>query len=244
MDSIIKLETDTLKVCTDRLSLIDDPTTYPRLLKDSDFSFMKRDIKFDFDSIWEREDKASPTSIAFCPGIINLIKMGVVFPSWVDFLIKVTPDGEFEWKTPDEYFQVHTHGVRGEGQFNGFKKNYVNIKFINPWLFNGNFKSKASPFLFMDPWLHEEERWQVAQGVQTPWFGQQININIFIEIPKNETKKIFIRKGTPLCYIIPLQGLWDKVQIDKQEVIDPTFTGHFSRSSFTNWKNFLIRRKK
>ncbi len=244
MASVVKLKTDTLKICTDRLNLLEDDTSHPHLLKNSHFSFMKKDIKFDFDSVWEREEKEETTSIAFCPGIINLIKLGVVIPSWADFLIKVSPDGNFEWRSPDNHFQVHSHGVRGEGQFNGFKKDYVNLKFINPWVFNGDLYSKPAPFIFMHPWLHEEERWEVAEGVQTPWHGQQININIFIKIPEKETKKIFIRQGTPLCYLIPLQGLWDKVEISNKEEIDPSFTAHFSRLSFSNWKRFLIRGEK
>lgn len=238
----INLETETLKFCTDRLSLLDDISTHPYLLKDEKLSFMKKDIKFDFDSIWDREEKGLFTSIAFCPGVINLMRLGTVIPAWSDFLIKIHPDGKFEWKSPDGAYQIHSHGVRGEGQFNGFKKDYVNLKFISPWLFYGNFKEKATPFFFMQPWLHEEERWEVAQGVQTPFFGQTPNVNVLIKIPEKETKKIFIRQGTPLCYILPFGKFWNKIELYREEVIDPS--SQFSRLSFTNWKRFLIRGKR
>ena len=236
---MVSVETEILKFCTEKQSLLEDRSIYPYLLKEEKLSFMKKNLKFDFDSIWDREVKNLPSSIAFCPGIINLMKMAVVIPAWCDFLIKVTPEGEFEWRTPDSTFEIHSHGQRGEGQFNGFKKEYVNLKFINPWMFFGNPQEQAQPFFFMQPWLHEEERWEVAQGVQTPWYGMEPNINVLIKIPKNETSKIFIKKGEPLCYILPFQKLWSKV-----EVHDHQQYHNFNRLSFSNWKRFLVRGKK
>ena len=212
--------------------LMGEEKSQPKMLKDCDFPFMKSRPKFSKDAIWERVTNNQFTDISVCSGILNLMKVAVVIPSWSDFVIKLYPDGEWEWYSPLQDFCIESHGSDGVGQFNGFKKGYINLKFINPWRYAGK---NTMAFFLMQPWLHEETRFEVVEGMGVSKYSTELNINVFFKIPKKE-KLVYIKEGEPLAYYIPYMS-----EIREVELINKDLGEFAGRNSFTNWAKYLVR---
>lgn len=221
-----------LSLATSLPILLAEEKSHPKLLKDCNFPFMKNKPKFKAQAIWDRVKKEEFTDISVCSGIINLINVGVVIPAWCDYIIKIGPDGTYEWVSPLPEFFIESHGGDGTGQFNGFKKGYLNIKFMNPWR---NASKEPISFLLMQPWLHEETRFEVAEAIGISKYGTEININVFFKIPKKE-ETIYIKEGEPLAYLIPYDARINKIELECKDL--GIFAG---RNSFINWTKFLLR---
>lgn len=221
-----------LKLATDMPLLLGEELSQPKMLSECDFPFMRDRPKFSKKAIWERVQKGDFTDLSVCSGIINLMRTAIVIPAWCDYIIHINSDGDWRWNTPTSAFAAETHGQDGEGQFKGFKKGYINLKLINPWKYAG---VAPMSYFFMHPWLHEETRFEVAEGMGMSKFGTDLNINLFFKIPEEGERLIYIKEGEPLAYFVPYMDRVRKVQLEYMP-----FGISAGRNSFTNWSKFLV----
>lgn len=226
------MKSNNLVLATEVSLLLGEEKTHPKMLKDCDFLFMKNKPKFTKEAIWNRIKNNEFTDISVCSGLLNLMKVAVAIPAWSDYMIKLSPNGDWEWYTPNSEFAIESHGADGKGQFNGFKKGYINLKFINPWRYAGK---NVTSFFLMQPWLHEETRFEVAQGMGMSKYSDEININVFFKIPKKE-KIIYIKQGEILAYYVPYMS-----KIKQIDLLHKSLKEGSGRNSFINWTRYLVR---
>ena len=142
---------------------------------------------------------AMPT-VKRCPGFIDFFKLGYVIPAWTDLHLEITETGATP-KTPGNAFECDYHGGH---QFADYlpehMKQKVKLAFkLNcPW----RVKTRKGIKLLVLPMLHHyNPDFYVAGGLIDSYLFHEINpVMIF---PK--TGEFFIKRGTPIAMLIPIQ---------------------------------------
>lgn len=165
-----------------------------------------------------KQDTATPEqltkrylSVSRCPGIRGLMQRGFVVKSWHDFTITTNGDQEtMRWNTPDELLTqivgappITLHPKEGLADFFGESwpaaRHKVVIKCSLPWRFA---LPKGYVFLMLPVPYADDTRFESAQGILDPEHSDELNIQLFWNVP---TGTELVRKGTPLCYLVPIE---------------------------------------
>lgn len=144
---------------------------------------------------WDKE--YSHRTVKSCPGIVNVLKIGMVIPLWTDIALQWNED---RWKyiASDKITIMHNHDMV---QTPGFYPNHWHTKISSPWLIETPVKLmvtqptylRPEPFPFITPYGIIEPIKNLAGS----------NIFLFLE-KKKETTRFMLKVGMPLLHIIPI----------------------------------------
>lgn len=147
------------------------------------------------------------STIKHCPAIQDIFSTGLIYKSWTDFRILVSPDGIVESSQADEKI----HGVPDGGgsshpyiQRAGLFKNHAHFKISTPIFFKTNTYRKFlwKGAYWFNPYLVENNI-HIVPGIIDFKTQSGTNINMFVPI-KDEPYEIRIDFGDPLVHLIPL----------------------------------------
>ena len=135
-----------------------------------------------------------------CPAINNILTNSYLIKSPTDIIITVTNDEGFLYNSPEDIISVSTHSTdqfhtEGSDLFNS----KMNLKFQLPI----NIKTDNVPWVFMQPMYHNNIWFDVATGVIDGKYtkGQQLNVNVLVDIPEGEPVTYEIKAGEVLAYM-------------------------------------------
>lgn len=158
-----------------------------------------------------------------CPSFLSMIKECIVMRIPCDCYIALYPDSSWEWRTPTPMIRISEHT---KPQHSPFMKNHSVLKFQLDWYCRENAR-----FTYLHPHLHEEKRWEVNTGILDTRLNNDLgNVIVFFEVPRQE-KMVYIRRGTPLCYLLPLREKSENHKINYE------YQDSFSKPG-TSWTNF------
>jgi hypothetical protein len=149
-------------------------------------------------------------TVSRCPGIRSLMQRGFVVKSWHDFTITTNGDQEsMQWNTPDRMLEqivgappIVLHEKGNLADFYGdawpATRHKTIVKCHMPWRFT---LPKGYVFLMLPVPYADDPRFESASGVLDPEFSNELNIQLYWNVLEGTE---FIRKGTPLCYLVPI----------------------------------------
>jgi len=148
------------------------------------------------------------SSMKQCPAINEILKTGVIFPSWCELYFKVGEFGEIEQRV----FPEHTALIPHDAQDWLFHKpEYSHVKVGSPWLIR---ETSGVDFMWIKPDWHTTDPlayWGVPGIVEYKYQHAVLN-NIMV---KNGSE-IKINAGDPWLQLIPLSDA--EIEIDCQVV--------------------------
>jgi hypothetical protein len=135
-----------------------------------------------------------------CPGFIDFFKLGYVLPAWCDFHLEITEDGATP-KTPGDAFSVTYHAPH---QFSDYLPEHIKQKVklafkpACPWTVHTR---KGIKLLELPLIHHYNPDFYATGGLLDTYLFHEINpVLIF-----TKTGEFFIKRGTPLAMLIPIQ---------------------------------------
>lgn len=142
-----------------------------------------------------------------CPAIMDVLTNSFLIKSPSNIIITIDPEGRFLWHSSDrsenerEVIDIVSHG---EKQFrtygdNDIFKDKLNIKFNFPI-----YIKSTAPFIWLPPTYHNPDSiFKVFPGaLNKKWNSvNQLNLNTYINIPKNQTETYHIKKGDVMGYL-------------------------------------------
>ena len=147
-------------------------------------------------------------TVRMCPSFVDVFKEGYVIPAPCDIYLKVLPNGEWQWQTPDEEYRLDIHE---EEQFLNHLNGVSNIKkvfkLISPWvaITPKGWSVRQIPMIY-----NFNPNWQVAYGILNTDVEHELNQQIFFTSDNNE---VLIKRGEPLNYLVPFKRN-DKLKIE------------------------------
>ena len=184
------------------------------------------------------------STVKRCPSFIDFFKKGYVVNMWCDLYlnIKKTTKGnvKFEWRTPDEQFEFHTHP---NNQFIDHIPKHIRektlfvLKPVCPW----NVKTEKGYSLYQFPMYYSYNPiFEVLPGIVNSDIYYSINQQMCI----TQEGEYIIEKGTPLAAYIPFKR--EKFELEMKMIDDTlkhklTVEKRFIKSKF---KNRFINYKK
>lgn len=133
-----------------------------------------------------------------CHGISSILHRGFIMPMWEDISIGIYPDGTYTVATTGGSLQVDRHDNR---QAPEEYADYIFLKIPSPWFMRGN-----ADLLFLPTTYHNGFDPELFRpyGVTPIKYVESSNF-FFAAKVKDEPYEVFIKAGTPLWHIIPLQ---------------------------------------
>ena len=131
-----------------------------------------------------------------CPAINDILKTGIIFPSWCELHAKVDVGGNKDVHLVPNYVQIAEHDER---DFTQHKPEMAHIKVTSPWAI---VEKTGVKFIWMKPDWHQQkplEYWTVP-GIVDFKYQHASLLNMFV--PYNT--KLQINTGTPWLQLIPL----------------------------------------
>ena len=131
-----------------------------------------------------------------CPAINDILKTGIIFPSWCELHAKVDVGGNKDVHLVPNYVQIAEHDER---DFTQHKPEMAHIKVTSPWAI---VEKTGVKFIWMKPDWHQDkplEYWTVP-GIVDFKYQHASLLNMFV--PYNT--KLQINTGTPWLQLIPL----------------------------------------
>ena len=131
-----------------------------------------------------------------CPAINDILKTGIIFPSWCELHDKVDMGGNKNIHIVPDHIQVAEHDNR---DFTHHKPEMAHIKLTSPWAI---VEKTGVKFVWMKPEWHQQkplEYWTVPGIVDCKY--QHVSL-LNMVIPYNT--KLQIDVGTPWLQLIPL----------------------------------------
>lgn len=152
--------------------------------------------------------KLIPTSrtVRTCPSFMDVFKDGYVLPSPCDIWFKIGDNGDaWEWQTSTDVFRTKNYQLIDEHHDGQFIEHLPNkeikkvFKIHYPWFFIApkGYSIRQMPMMY-----HYDKDWFVPYGIIKNDMYAEINPQICIT---SYNKEILIKKGSPLCYIIPFK---------------------------------------
>jgi hypothetical protein len=150
-------------------------------------------------------------SVSRCPGMREIMQRGFVVRTWHDFTIKTNGDGHsMSWVTPDEQLKSV---VGGDPLVLHNKENFADyfgadwpphycktiIKIQTPWRFS---LPKGYVFMVIPVPFNEDTRLESVTGILDPEHSTELNLQIYWKVLCGTE---LVRRGTPLCYLIPVK---------------------------------------
>lgn len=146
-------------------------------------------------------------TVKACPSFTDVFKLGYVFVAPCDIWLKIHDNGEPEWRTPHKTFSMDIHP---KAQFVDYLKN-TNIRYV--FKFESPFRvitPKGYSVIQLPMMYHFNPEWYVPYGIIDTDVHHEINQQIFI----TTDDEVFIKKGTPLNYLIPYKRETLKLSIE------------------------------
>ena len=131
-----------------------------------------------------------------CPAINDILKTGIIFPSWCELHAKVDMGGNKNIHIDPDHIQVSQHDER---DFTQHKPEMAHLKVTSPWAI---VEKTGVKFMWMKPEWHQQkplEYWTVPGIIDFKYQHSSLR-NMFI--PYNT--KLQIDVGTPWLQLIPL----------------------------------------
>ncbi len=146
-------------------------------------------------------------TVKTCPSFVDVFKEGYVIKAPMDYLFKVTDDGEWMWKTPYYYENEFAENVQVEihtdEQYIDFLPKSSNIKQIFKMVLPLNVHVPRGYSIRQIPMPFDfNPDWHVTYGVMRADRILQVNLQLNFTSDKEE---ILIKKGEPLCVYIPFK---------------------------------------
>ena len=136
------------------------------------------------------------SSMKQCPAINEILKQGVIIPSWCELHLECGPNGQLNQRVFPEHTALLPHD---EQDWNFHKPGYAHVKVGSPWLMK---EETGVQFMWIKPeWHHKDPLayWGVPGIIEYKYQHALLN-NIMI--PFNSRVKI--NTGDPWLQIIPL----------------------------------------
>ena len=134
-----------------------------------------------------------------CPAVNDIIQNAYLLKSPVSILITINQDGSYIYNSSDDLIQITSHSnEQFKSKSYDIFKDKINIKFSFPI----RIKSE-SDWMFIQPMYHNDMWFDVAVGnIQGKYKNaQQLNLNTFVDIPKNGSVTYEIKPGDVLAYV-------------------------------------------
>lgn len=151
-------------------------------------------------------------TIRRCPAFSLLFRRAIVIPSWTDIAVTYYADGNLLAQVPDGAI-IHTHSnEQHPGAFEGCD----NLKVSDYWRLEG---TKGLDIMIV-PVMPPNPDWEAAMGVWEPYAErrQSCNINLWLKKPPiGQEREFMIRRGEPLCYIVPLSDTLPDVTVKVEQ---------------------------
>lgn len=189
--------------------------------KEFKFEWLKQSGQQFKKNVDNRNVGESISSTAKCPGIHSIIKTGYILPSWFDFSIKTYADpNRFEYFIPQNiqnYLDERNYKKQLISWFDSSNpaiaipshENYLQtlIKIIMPWAVSipKGYKLLIQPIPYPDT-----TDFSSTIGVLTS--GEFYEIHPILRW-HSLNKEVFVKAGTPLCQLIPMQDKEIEVEI-------------------------------
>ena len=181
------------------------------------------------------EKGTTGSTIKSCPGILDLLKISYVVKLPCDFILEIDKldgpgDPDWRWRAPDALLNVEGHS---RNQYSSSEeqifKNETNIKFKFPVHLTSK---KKLTFMVNSPDYHNEVPFKVMPGVMkiNANIALPLNINVMFPIPRQEAVSYFFKAGTPIAYLISLNGYRPELHPTKIPEVD----GRKMRYKFQN----------
>jgi hypothetical protein len=138
-----------------------------------------------------------------CSGILNLFNKTYLVKAPADIVITIDSDENYRWNTAaDELVTIAVHNKKqfwSEG--NDLFANKVCFKIILKIRLSTN----GFGYMLTEPYYHNTLGLSFALGYVSDVYAQseELNIFMFLDVPKEGTKTVTIPKGTTLQYLIP-----------------------------------------
>lgn len=175
-----------------------------------------------------------------CPSFVDVFKQGYVFVAPCDWWFGVDEYGDMWWKSANEKFYLESHHPN---QFQALvPESGVKIvyKIVNTLQLIG---PKGWSVWQMPMMYHykQSQDWYVPYGIIDIDVHHEINPQIFIVSDK---KEILIKKGTPLCYIVPFKREHTRIKMvewagkfAKKALLSESKTFNSFKSSYAKKRN-------
>ena len=131
-----------------------------------------------------------------CPAINDILKTGIIFPSWCELHAKIDKGGNKELHIVPDHIQVAEHDER---DYVHHKPEMAHLKVTSPWAI---VEETGVKFLWIKPEWHQEKPlayWTVP-GIVDFKYQHASLLNMFIPYDT----KLQINIGTPWLQLIPL----------------------------------------
>lgn len=170
-----------------------------------------------------------PTA-AYCPGIKDYVKKGIIIPAWFDCEIIIRPNGSYDVSSLEFNEKVVQHPNYQMGS-EFIKDDRIFLKLSSPWAFT----CKEDIDFSYGPAFYNSNFYVDNDVINPPGilnFKYQTSTNIHLAFKiKPETYRVEIKAGTPLTCLIPLSER--EVDLELKLVDNETF---WNLSSFPKVK--------
>lgn len=156
-------------------------------------------------------DSTDAKTIKRCPGFALFFQRSILVPSWTDVAVKYHEDGSFLARVPNPWPEdgdgITSHTRQ---QYPGAFEQYDNIKLTDYWTLEG---TKGLDIMVV-PVMPPNPEWEAATGAWEPHADKHhvFNVNLWLKRPPlGQVWEYTIKRGDPLCYIVPLTETLPKV---------------------------------
>lgn len=163
-----------------------------------------------------------------CPAINNLLNNSFLVKSPTNIIITVSNDGGYVYNAPSETITIGTHSPK---QFRTSKNDLFEGKLNLKFALGLNIRTDNIPWIFVQPAYHNNAWFSVAPATIERNYtkGQQVNINVFVDIPKGEPVTYEIKAGDVLAYMwLPEETT---LKHTKSKFLTPLFKRNWSAAS-------------
>lgn len=167
------------------------------------------------------------TSIAKCPGIIDLAKKGWIVRSWFDFIIQTAGPNNITWAVPPTF----PPSVMGENfttdpiRFMSLTEPELRIplpphtcnavvKIATPWVVD---IPEGWNLLMLPISYPDDTRFQCSTGILRPGPHVEVQPQVFWNVLNG---KELVKAGTPLCQLIPIPDSAENIDFECLEYTD------------------------
>jgi len=166
-------------------------------------------------------------TVKACPSFTDVFKLGYVFVAPCDIWLNISENGKPEWKVPHENFLVDLHPKAQFVDYIPDKNLRYTFKFVSPFrvITPPGYSVMQLPMMY-----HYNKEFYVPYGIIDTDIHHEINQQICI----TTDDEVLIKKGTPLCYLIPFKREKYKLSIEK-------YKKHYDRimrSQYYVWTRF------
>jgi hypothetical protein len=161
------------------------------------------------------------TSIAKCPGIIDLAKQGWIVRSWFDFIIRTDGPSNIAWKVPPTFppsvlvDDFTTDPIRFMSLTDPELKIplppqtcHAIVKIATPWIVD---IPKGWNLLMLPISYPDDTRFQCSTGILRPGLHVEVQPQVFWNVTQGEE---LVKAGTPLCQLIPIPETIEEAQFE------------------------------